>query len=141
MNKKNTIVKAVKRDGKLYRELPGGHEGLLPIPPRTTRKTETERTAAALADPDNPPASSYAPGRLKPRPRVFVIRRALKLTQEEFAEKFQVPIGTVRDWEQERVVPDQAAQAYLKLIAHDPEFVMLALTRSASAPEADELIE
>ena len=138
MSKGNTIVKAVKRDGRLYRELPDGRKELMPIPPRTRKKTQTEILAAASADPDNPPSSSYAPGRLKRRPRVFVIRRALKLTREEFAEKFQLPLGTIRDWEQERVVPDQAAQAYLKLIAYDPDFVAQALTRTTRAPEAAE---
>ena len=28
----------------------------------------------------------------------------------------------MRDWEQNRSTPDQAALAYLKVIAHDPEF-------------------
>ena len=59
MSKKNTIVRNVKRDGKLYRELPDGREELMPIPPRTDKKTEAEKLTAALADPDNPPSSSY----------------------------------------------------------------------------------
>ncbi len=41
----------------------------------------------------------------------------------EFAERFRIPIGTLRDWEQRRSEPDQAAQAYLKVIATDAAFV------------------
>src|SRR5436190_15467796 len=133
MSKKDTIVRAVKRNGKLYREMPDGTEVEMPIPP-SQQMTEEEVHAAALRDPDNPPRSSYAPGRLKSRPRVFIIRRALKLTLKEFAEKFQIPIGTVRDWEQGRVEPDQAAKAYLKVIAHNPESVVAALGTVARAP-------
>ena len=137
MSRKDTIVRAVKRNGKLYREMPDGSEVEMPIPP-SRPMTEEEVHAAALRDPDNPPRSSYVPGRLKPRPRVFVIRRALKLTQEEFAEKFQIPIGTVRDWEQGRVEPDQAAKAYLKVIAHNPNLVLEALAARAQPPQAAE---
>ena len=54
-------------------------------------------------------------------PRVKIIRRALDLTQEEFATRYHIPLGTLRDWEQGRATPDQPARAYLKLIAHDPD--------------------
>ena len=137
MSRKDTIVRAVKRNGNLYREMPDGSEVEMPIPP-SRPMTEEKIHAAAMRDPDNPPRSSYAPGRLKPRPRVFVIRRALKLTQEEFSEKFQIPVGTVRDWEQGRVEPDQAAKAYLKVIAHNPNLVLEALATRALPPQAAE---
>ena len=60
---------------------------------------------------------------MKRIPRVKILRRALSLTQEEFAVRYQIPIGTLRDWEQGRVRPDQPARAYLKVIARDPERV------------------
>jgi len=61
------------------------------------------------------------------RPQVKVIRRALGLSQEEFAGRFHIPLGTLRDWEQGRCQPDQPARAYLAVIAHDPEGVKRAL--------------
>jgi len=54
-------------------------------------------------------------------PRVRTMRRALGITQEEFAARYHVPLGTLRDWEQGRTEPDQPARAYLTIIAHDPE--------------------
>ena len=33
-------------------------------------------------------------------PRVRTLRRVLGLTQEEFAARYQIPLGTLRDWEQ-----------------------------------------
>ena len=138
MSEKDILIRAVKRNGKLYREMPDGSEVEMPAPPPRRHMTDEEIHAAALKDPDNPPLSSYPPGRFKPRPRVFVIRRALKLTQEEFADAFQIPVGTVRDWEQGRVEPDQAAKAYLKVIAHNPDLVLQALAAKASPPKAGE---
>jgi putative transcriptional regulator len=60
-------------------------------------------------------------------PRTKTLRRALGLTQEEFAIRFHIPIGTLRDWEQGRSVLDQPARAYLRVIARDPEGVRRAL--------------
>jgi putative transcriptional regulator len=51
------------------------------------------------------------------------LRIELGLSQTEFAERFHIPVGTIRDWEQRRSEPDQAAQAYLKVIAADAAFV------------------
>ena len=51
------------------------------------------------------------------------------MTQEEFAEACQIPIGTLRDLEQGRTGPDQANRAYLKVIAVDREFVKRALAQ------------
>jgi putative transcriptional regulator len=53
-------------------------------------------------------------------PRAKNLRRALSLTQEEFAFRYQIPLGTLRDWERGRTEPDQPARAYLKVIAGDP---------------------
>jgi putative transcriptional regulator len=52
---------------------------------------------------------------------------ALKLSQEQFATTFHIPIGTIRDWEQGRYEPDAAARAYLRVIARAPDTVRRAL--------------
>jgi putative transcriptional regulator len=78
---------------------------------------------AARADRDALPLTRLDVKRMKQRPRVKIIRRALDLTQEEFAERYHIPLGTLRDWEQGRAEPDQPTRAYLTLIARDPEHV------------------
>jgi putative transcriptional regulator len=65
--------------------------------------------------------------RLRPIPRVKTVRRALGLTQEEFAARYGIPVGTLRDWEQGRTEPDQPARAYIRVIACNPEWVSQAL--------------
>jgi putative transcriptional regulator len=89
--------------------------------------TEAERHAAALSDPDAQPITSDNIGRLRRTPQVKVIRRALGLSQEEFAARFHIPLGTLRDWEQSRKQPDAAARAYLAVIARNPKAVTAAL--------------
>jgi putative transcriptional regulator len=89
--------------------------------------TDEERHAAALSDPDAQPWTAEQLARAKWTPRAKIIRRGLGLTQEEFAERYRIPLGTLRDWEQGASEPDQAARAYLKVIAVDPEFVRKAL--------------
>jgi putative transcriptional regulator len=90
--------------------------------------TEAQRHAAALGDPDAQPLTEEDLVRMKRTPRAKIIRRALGLSQEDFAARYHIPIGTLRDWEQGRVEPDQAARAYLTVIARDPKGVRKALT-------------
>jgi putative transcriptional regulator len=90
---------------------------------------EVER--AARSDPDAQPLTKSDLARMKRTPSAKIIRRALQLTQEEFAARYHIPLGTLRDWEQGRSEPDQPTRAYLKLIARDPDHVDRALnTRS-----------
>jgi len=85
--------------------------------------TVEEIERAARADRDAQPLTEADLKRMKRTPRAKIIRRALDLTQEEFAARFHIPLGTLRDWEQGRTEPDQPTRAYLMLIARDPGHV------------------
>jgi putative transcriptional regulator len=98
---------------------------------RLDAMTEAEKHAAALSDPDNRPLTEEDMKRMKRTPRAKIIRRALGLSQEDFAARYHIPIGTLRDWEQGRAEPDQAARAYLTVIARAPEAVRKALSSPA----------
>jgi putative transcriptional regulator len=89
--------------------------------------TDEDVHAAALSDPDAQPLTDTDIKHMKTTPRVKIIRRVLKLSQEEFAAKFHIPLGTLRDWEQSRAEPDAAARAYLIVIARNPQAVSEAL--------------
>ncbi|WP_241127767.1 helix-turn-helix domain-containing protein [Novosphingobium terrae] len=54
---------------------------------------------------------------------VRAIRAAAGMTQAAFAAAYQIPVGTIRDWEQGRRMPDAPARTLLKLIAADPAAV------------------
>jgi putative transcriptional regulator len=94
--------------------------------------TDAQRHEAALSDPDARPLTDDDFRRMKRTPRARIIRRALGLSQEDFAARYHIPIGTLRDWEEGRVEPDQAARAYLTVIARDPEAVSKALNSATS---------
>ena len=59
--------------------------------------------------------------RFKPVALAKQIRWKLKLSQVAFAKKYKIPLGTLRDWEQHRSEPDEAAKSYLQVIGGDPE--------------------
>jgi putative transcriptional regulator len=93
-----------------------------PNPPRLMTAWEIER--AARADRDAQPLTETDLKRMKRTPQAKIIRRALELTQEEFAARYHIPLGTLRDWEQGRTEPDQPARAYLTVIARDPDRIL-----------------
>jgi putative transcriptional regulator len=94
--------------------------------------TEEEVMAAALADPDAQPLTDRQLSRMRRVSLAKHVRWKLGLSQEDFARRFGIPIGTLRDWEQHRSKPDQAAESYLKVIAKNPKAVMKALDADAA---------
>jgi len=82
---------------------------------------------AALADPDAQPLTAASVKRMSRTAQAKLIRRALGLTQQEFAARYHIPLGTLRDWEQGRAKPDAPTQAYLTVIARSPIQVREAL--------------
>jgi putative transcriptional regulator len=129
--KENIITARMQKDGTLIQVLPDGKT--CPLRDDTDLKrleamTEEEIEAAALSDPDALPITpeDIATDRVRRVPQIKVVRRALGMTQEEFSSRFHLPVGTIRDWEQGRFEPDQAAKAYLHVIAKNPEAVMKA---------------
>ena len=119
-------AKIRKRDGRLVRVHRDGREAVLETRP-VRPMTEADVEAAALDDPEAQPMTAEDLARMKPVARARIIRRALDLTQEEFAARYHIPLGTLRDWEQGRAQPDQPARAYLRAIAGDPQGVQRAL--------------
>jgi putative transcriptional regulator len=92
-----------------------------------TPMTDAEITEAALSDPDCQPMSPDRLAKLRPIAFAQHVRRKLGLSQTAFAERYRIPVGTLRDWEQCRSEPDAAAIAYLTVIAAQPEMTAAAL--------------
>jgi putative transcriptional regulator len=123
---KTTTFARTRADGTLVEVFEDGTERPFPETPMRPM-TEAEISAAAAADPDARPMTDAEWQAARKVPRTKTLRRALGLTQEEFAARFQIPLGTLRDWEQGKAEPDQSARAYLKAIAGDPVAVQRAL--------------
>ncbi len=55
------------------------------------------------------------------------VRRRLGLTQAQFSHHLDVPIDTIRNWEQGKRSPTGAAKALLKVLDKAPEAALAAL--------------
>jgi putative transcriptional regulator len=51
----------------------------------------------------------------------------LGMTQHEFAKALRIPLSTLRNWEQGRVLPDPAARSLLTIVANNPKAAFKAL--------------
>jgi len=66
---------------------------------------------------------------VKPPEQVDVrgLRAALRMTQQEFANRFGFSVNSIRNWEQGRRNPEGPARVLLKIIQREPEAAMRAL--------------
>jgi putative transcriptional regulator len=74
-----------------------------------------------------PDGSERAVDHSNPARFVREVRTRCGLTQTAFAEKIEVPVETVRNWEQGKRAPRGPARALLKMIANSPETAFAAL--------------
>jgi putative transcriptional regulator len=98
--------------------------------------TDEEVEAAARADPDAQPWPDERP--MRKAAAVKRMRFALRLSQEDFAARYHLPLSLLKAWERHEAEPDVVAQALLTLIEADPEGAARALAKSAGAPAAAE---
>ena len=91
--------------------------------------SDEEVTLAALSDPDAQPLTEEQLAQMRRVAFARHVRWKLGLSQAEFAARFHIPIGTLRDWEQHRTEPAAAAAAYLRVIAENPDAVRQALAK------------
>ena len=131
MKRETTLVRRRLKGGHWYEVRPDGTERRLPDKTadwsQLDAMTDEEKLAAARSDPDAQPLTEAQLKRMRRVPFAKHVRWELGLSQQEFADVFGIPIGTLRDWEQGRFEPDQAAQSYLKVIARNPKAVRKAL--------------
>ncbi len=82
------------------------------------------------ADPEDPEDFDVSLDGLDRGQRGRLVRRVrtgLGLSQVEFARRFHVPVGTLRDWEQARATAPDFAVAYVRVIARHPDMVTAAV--------------
>ena len=96
---------------------------------RLEAMTGEEALQNALNDPDSLPLTPEQRSRLRRVPNPQAIRLDMGLTQEAYARRFEIALGTLRDWEHGAHIPDSTAKAYLRVIEADPVAVVRALAR------------
>jgi putative transcriptional regulator len=75
--------------------------------------------ALAIAKGEKQPGRLHVPADID----VKLVRKSLKLSQDDFAAEFGFSVNQIRDWEQGRSRPLGAARAYLMLIEAHPDSV------------------
>ena len=117
MSNKTTTVR-LEPNGRMMRQTETGWEEVVrePLPP-------VDPDFEPVYDPENPPLTDAQLAGMKRISPAKHLRFRLGLSQQEFAARYQIPIGTLRDWEQHRSEPDAPARAYLQVIAADPQGV------------------
>jgi putative transcriptional regulator len=106
----------LKADGRLVQVLGDGREQALPPGAMSAAMDMPE----IVPDPQRDDAA-YA----------RAVRARTGLTQAEFAARINVPVETVRNWEQGKRAPRGPARALLKMLATAPDLVFATLGRSA----------
>lgn len=62
----------------------------------------------------------------------WYIRKRLDMSQQQFAATLGIPIATLRNWEQNRVMMEPATIALMRILAHEPKAALRALRRRAA---------
>ncbi|HYP61806.1 MAG TPA: hypothetical protein VEQ36_15380 [Thermomicrobiales bacterium] len=137
MNEENTIRAQLYPDGTLVQVFEDGTTRVLESDTDWARfdaLTDEDAEYNALMDPDEEPfLTDEDREKIKTLPDPKRIRRKLKLTQKEFSRRYEIPLGTLRDWERRVRFPDSAARAYLTVISRDPKRIAALL----AAPEPE----
>jgi putative transcriptional regulator len=89
----------------------------------TQVKKEPIVLAADPADPEDFNVTLEALDRGQRARLIRKTRSGLGLSQAEFARRFRVPVGTLRDWEQARATAPDFAVAYVRVIGQYPDIV------------------
>lgn len=58
---------------------------------------------------------------------LVALRERLHLSQEQFSERYMLPLRTIQEWEQRRRQPSVPARVLLHAISRNPEAIRLAL--------------
>jgi putative transcriptional regulator len=96
------------------------------------RPSIAERTAVAIRQAGAHARGEHVPGLIVHKPvDVKVLREKLRMTQAEFAATFGFSLGAVRDWEQNRKLPERTALTIMRMIEIAPDVVKKAAGEAA----------
>ena len=125
------IFARINHDGTLMHVPSDGSEEALSAEPIARLMPEQVEEAVPRGPDAQPLSAEDAQPMQLTLPHVASLRRALFLTQEEFAARYHIPLAALRDWERERSQPDQPMCAYLTVITRYPTIVLRGLQRRA----------
>jgi putative transcriptional regulator len=111
-----------------YSELGKGRVNLAKI------RQATEEEAARWDKEDGIDQADFGPWEFVPGVvDLPALRERLRLSQEEFAERYMLPLRTIQEWEQRRRQPSIPARVLLHAISRDPNAIHMALNGKAKS--------
>jgi putative transcriptional regulator len=87
--------------------------------------TDEDIARQIAEDPDVAPDITTLPDEWRVKPRS--LRRKLGMTQRQMAKLLRIGLGTLRNWEQGRTLPDGPAKSLLIIAEREPKAVLRAL--------------
>lgn len=87
---------------------------------RLASLSDVDLEAAAARDADNPPLDEARLRRMQIARDVRRVREMTGLSQPQFAARYRIGLGRLRDFEQARSEPDLVVRVYYLLIQQDP---------------------
>lgn len=99
---------------------------------RLDAMTDEEITAAALADPDNPPLTDEQLAQFRRPALAMKVRHKLHMSREAFAAAYGIPLETLLAWERQQAEPTEVELAYLRLIEREPEMARVQIVMPAN---------
>jgi putative transcriptional regulator len=95
---------------------------------RIKATTEEDIRRHMIEDEEDPDAELREEDIISP----WYIRKRLGMSQQQFANTLGIPIATLRNWEQNRVMMEPATVALMRILAHEPKAALRALRRRAA---------
>ena len=96
--------------------------------------TDDQVRASAENDPDNPLLTEEELSRMRRAPDVRGIRQSMGLSQAKFADRFNLSLATLQEWEQGRRQMNRSVQNLMLVIEHEPAAVDRALGKAGGPP-------
>jgi putative transcriptional regulator len=90
--------------------------------------TEQEIRQHMIEDGEDPDAELRKEDIISP----WYIRKRLGMSQRQFADTLGIPVATLQNWEQNRVMMEPATIALMRILAHEPKAALRALRRRAA---------
>ena len=99
---------------------------------RLDEMTDEEIAAAVASDTDAARLSTPdRPSRARRLSLAKLVRQKLRMSREAFADAYGIPLDILNAWERHEAKPSPVEEAYLRLIAREPELAKVQLPAAA----------
>lgn len=99
---------------------------------RLEAMTDDEIAANVASDPDAARLPTpERPSRARRLSLAKLVRQKLRMSREDFASAYSIPLDTLNAWERHEAKPSPVEEAYLKLIEREPETAKIAMPVAA----------